>query len=163
MKTKFLNKQRKYTFNLEYFSFVVNTFIKYKIPDYLSYDKLELFISFVSSRQIRKLKNDIFGIDILTDVISLPLETTNINPEIPAIFGEIFICPQVANFQAKDYGNTQEEELTLLIIHGLLHLIGYKDYTDDEKKLMRMEEDKMLGFIEMERQNIGFFYKERIK
>lgn len=150
MKIIFLNKQRKYQLDLEYFRFVVNTCIKFKTPQFRNFDNLELFISFVSSDQIRKLKFELFNLDIVTDVISVPMDTETVESEIPTIFGEIFICPQVAQKQAKEYGNSLRAEITLLIIHGFLHLIGYKDTKESEQKEMRFEEGKMLDKLEME-------------
>ncbi|MFC1546161.1 rRNA maturation RNase YbeY, partial [bacterium] len=57
---------------------------------------------------------------------------------------EIFICPEIAKEQSKVYGTKLKDELTLLLVHGLLHLIGYKDRKTDEKKGMRRMERKLV-------------------
>jgi probable rRNA maturation factor len=66
---------------------------------------------------------------------------------LPTIFGEIFICPEQANRQAKKYQNDFKSEISLLIIHGFLHLIGYDDQTEAERKIMRREEKKSLSIF----------------
>ena len=49
---------------------------------------------------------------------------------------------------AREYGTEFDNELSRVIVHGLLHLIGYDDHTEDEKKLMRKKEDYYLSLLE---------------
>jgi probable rRNA maturation factor len=147
MKIIFLNNQRKYPLDIVYYNFVVQKFIDSRLKKYKNYQDLELYISFVSPQKIKKLKNELFNLNIITDVISVPIDTEDIDRNLPTIFGEIFICPEQANRQAKKYQNDFKSEISLLIIHGFLHLIGYDDQTEAERKIMRREEKKSLSIF----------------
>ncbi|MDR0676007.1 MAG: rRNA maturation RNase YbeY, partial [Elusimicrobiota bacterium] len=63
---------------------------------------------------------------------------------IPVLVGDIFICPEQADRQAKNFGNSFDKEIALLLIHGLLHLIGFDDITLQDQKIMRSAEKEML-------------------
>jgi len=80
--------------------------------------------------------------DYFTDIISF--ETSE---EIGVLSGDIFISVDRAKENADLYKVSLEEEIKRLIIHGLLHLIGYKDESDDEKLLMRKKEDYYLSLF----------------
>lgn len=144
MKIRFLNNQRKCPIDISFYNFVVEKFIDDRLKKYKKYKNLELYISFVSSKKIRNLKNELFGLNVITDVISVPIDTDDIDKNIPTIFGEIFICPEQAAKQAKEYKNWFKNEIALLVVHGLLHLVGYDDETEKEQSIMRREERKIL-------------------
>lgn len=80
------------------------------------------------------------GIDKPTDVLSFPYETM---PNTP--LGSIVISYDFVKEKAKLYQHTQEEELTLLFIHGLLHLLGY-DHEVDMGEHRAKEEELILAF-----------------
>ncbi|MCX6089579.1 MAG: cytidine deaminase [Atribacterota bacterium] len=82
-------------------------------------------VSFIGKEEIRKIKNEFFHQDIYTDVISF-LYGQN---EEDDIWGEILISPEIAKEQAGEQGESLEDEMKVLLIHGFLHLLGY----DDEK------------------------------
>ncbi len=148
MKIILLNNQRKYKIDSTFCENVIKKFISINLKKYQNFKNLELFVSFVSTQKIRNLKKNLFDLDIITDVISVPIDAgSKIEATMPGIFGEIFICPEVASRQSKLYNISFNEEIALLIIHGMLHLIGYKDATDDEIKLMRSQEKKILNAI----------------
>jgi len=73
-----------------------------------------------------------------TDVITFPLG------EDGEIEGEIYICPQVAAEQAKDYRVSLNEEIIRLAAHGALHLCGYDDDTDEKRRNMHILETKYM-------------------
>ena len=58
--------------------------------------------------------------------------------------GDIIIAPDVAAAQADEYGNSFEQEISLLLVHGLLHLCGYDHITDDEAEVMEGREKELL-------------------
>jgi probable rRNA maturation factor len=72
-----------------------------------------------------------------TDVISFKLEDK-------PLLAEIYIGADVAVHQAKEYGVSRSNEIARLAVHGSLHIAGYDDATDDEKKNMRNLENKYL-------------------
>lgn len=77
--------------------------------------------------------------DTFTDIITFP---TTDNPDL--ISGEIYISMERVIENSKKHSVTLAEELSRVIVHGILHLIGYKDHSGHEKKLMRGKEDYYL-------------------
>jgi probable rRNA maturation factor len=86
-----------------------------------------------SDYMIRKLNRQYRKIDRATDVLSFPFGD-------PDLLGEIYISLQRAKIQAKRYGLTYNEELKRLLIHGLLHLIGYDHHKKPDKEAMEAKE-----------------------
>jgi len=82
--------------------------------------------------------------DYYTDIITFPL-----NNSTTAILSDIYISIDRVADNAKSYEVTTTKELYRVIAHGLLHLCGYGDATDDEKKTMRGREDYYLGKLEL--------------
>lgn len=78
--------------------------------------------------------------DTYTDILTFPLS----NPEEP-IEAEIYISTERTAENAVLHGTTPQEELQRVMIHGILHLCGYKDHSNDEKQLMRQKEDFYLN------------------
>ena len=64
--------------------------------------------------------------------------------EAPALLGDVVLCPQVAEKQAKDAGHSTEDELHLLCTHGILHLLGYDHAEPDEEKEMFGLQSKLI-------------------
>jgi probable rRNA maturation factor len=79
-----------------------------------------------------------------TDVLSFPMDelrparAEDDNEPVPGLLGDVVLCPEVAEKQAKDAGHSTTEELRLLTTHGILHLLGY-DHAEPE------EEAEMFG------------------
>ena len=133
---------------------------------------LEINVSFVSKSEIKKLNNNFRSKDAVTDVLSFPnllqcgeenmhliadkLTKKNfameINPENNCVFlGDICICKAKVRKQAKEFGNTIEREMVYMAVHGLLHLLGYDHLIDEDKKVMRDMEEKIMKKINLER------------
>ena len=99
-------------------------------------------IVFVDEETIQDLNRKYRNIDKVTDVLSFAFEdNAKIDYNSVRFLGEIYICiPRMRN-QAKDYGHTEERELGFLVVHGLLHLLGYDHMTkEDEKKMFGLQE-----------------------
>ena len=58
--------------------------------------------------------------------------------------GDVIIAPDVALAQSEEYGNSLEDEVSLLLVHGLLHLCGYDHIEDDEAEVMEARERELL-------------------
>ncbi len=86
---------------------------------------------------IRKMNLSHRGMDAPTDVLSFPLEKVPFAP-----LGEIVISVEYAGKKAGEYGNSLDEEIALLFIHGLLHLLGYDHETDSGQ--MRKKEEELI-------------------
>ena len=77
--------------------------------------------------------------ETLTDIITF---SNSENPKI--ISGDIFISVERVKDNARALGHEFEEELFRVLVHGVLHLLGYNDHTPDEKQQMRAKEDYYL-------------------
>ncbi|MEW6417976.1 MAG: rRNA maturation RNase YbeY [Nitrospirota bacterium] len=129
-----------------------------KVLHLLGLHKAELSILLINDRRMRMLNHQYRGIDRTTDVLSFPQ-----NPPLPPftkggmgglltqnfVLGDIIINLHQAKRQAAEHGLTFNEELRWLLIHGLLHLIGYEHEKGgyDEKK-MRRKERELLNALE---------------
>lgn len=119
-----------------------------KIINYLNYvlkgekkNNAVVNVVYVDKDEILKLNNEYLQHDYYTDVITFSLN----EGDTKEIDGEIYICVDVAEEQAKEYKVSLSNELSRLAIHGLLHLCGYGDKTDEEQKIMRSLENKYLS------------------
>jgi probable rRNA maturation factor len=79
--------------------------------------------------------------DYLTDIITFNLGS------IADPIGDIYISPEKAEENAKNYNNDLTNEIKLLLVHGLLHILDYKDYSEEEKKEMYAEQERLLGLL----------------
>ena len=80
--------------------------------------------------------------DYFTDVITFDYSEDNV------ISGDIFISVDTVADNAKEYGVTFEKELERVMIHGVLHLVGYNDKSDSEVKVMRSKENQYLSLFD---------------
>lgn len=92
---------------------------------------------------ITNLNHKFTGRDGPTDVLSFPFPGERL-PTEEKIWGEVYISLDRASEQAKDYGASLKEEVKRLVIHGILHLLGYDHRTKEETKIMREKEDQIL-------------------
>ncbi len=105
-----------------------------RVIELLDIDKdIELLI--VTNDKIKELNKEFRGIDRPTDVLSFPLENIANMP-----LGSIVISIDKAKEAANSFGHTLNEEIALLFIHGLLHLIGY-DHEIDNGEMREKEEE----------------------
>ena len=93
---------------------------------------------FCSDDYLHKLNVEYLNHDTLTDVITFPY---NKNP----VEGDIFISIDRVKDNAQDLDIPFETELHRVMIHGVLHLCGYMDETDEEEAIIRQKEDKCLS------------------
>ncbi|MDY2941290.1 MAG: rRNA maturation RNase YbeY [Varibaculum sp.] len=97
----------------------------------------ELAVLFVDEEAMAELHKRWMNLDGPTDVMSFPMDELRPgHPEASGILGDIVICPQVAEAQAAEAKHTLAEEMLLLMIHGLLHLLGYDHMRAGERAEM---------------------------
>ena len=109
-----------------------------------------LELNFISGNTIQKLNKKYLDHDNSTDVITFDYSENNNKLE-----GEIFISINDAKHNAKKYRCTIDKEIIRLIVHGILHLIGYKDYRKEDRKKMKKAEDYILNkFYFLNKDNI---------
>ncbi len=99
----------------------------------------ELSFVFCSDDYLLKMNKDYLQHDYFTDVITFDYTENNI------ISGDIFISIDRIKENAKSFNVTFEEELQRVMIHGILHLIGYNDKTEEEQSEMTEKENKYLN------------------
>ena len=107
-------------------------------------DKADISFIFGDDDLLNKLKKEFFNLDHLTDVIAFRL-----NDEGEKIIeGEIYISIPRAKENAIKFKEPLNRELGRLIIHGCLHLLGFKDESNNEKIEMRDQEDYYLDIMD---------------
>ncbi|SFG08634.1 rRNA maturation RNase YbeY [Sporolactobacillus nakayamae] len=116
--------------------------------------EIECSITFVDNARIQVINRDYRGIDRPTDVISFALEEMDENevpilPEEgePRVLGDIIISVERTHEQAAEYNHSFERELGFLVIHGLLHLLGYDHQNaEQEKEMFGLQESILSSF-----------------
>ncbi|HEX6987169.1 MAG TPA: rRNA maturation RNase YbeY, partial [Planctomycetaceae bacterium] len=108
----------------------------------------EVSVALIDGETMRRLNREHLGHDYDTDVLSFLLDASG--PEVPepdaprgagkTLDGEVLISTDVAARAAEEFGWSVESEVILYLVHGLLHLTGYDDLTDDERAVMRERE-----------------------
>ena len=111
----------------------------------------EISLVFTDSETVKQLNRDYRGVDEPTDVLAfcmLPQKEVDdsfaLPPDGVTRLGEVIISYPQAVAQAKKQGHSPERELALLIIHGILHLLGYDHEEPEEQSKMRERERELL-------------------
>tara|TARA_B100001013_G_scaffold94406_2_gene52665 strand:+ start:2034 stop:2477 length:444 start_codon:yes stop_codon:yes gene_type:complete len=113
------------------------------IKNIFKFNKINLYdisIIFTSDIFVSDLKKKFFSKNQWTDVIAFPLH----NNKDTKIEGDIYISMPTAIVNADKYNEPYEKEVARLMIHGVLHLIGFSDDTKKEKEVMSKIEDRLL-------------------
>jgi probable rRNA maturation factor len=118
----------------------------------------EMGLLITDSKTIQKLNRIYRGEDKPTDVLAFQM-TPDLNqePELPFVsapdgikhLGEVVISYPQAERQAQEQGHGVTRELALLIVHGILHLLGYDHELPEEEQKMRDKENKILSILEL--------------
>lgn len=107
-------------------------------------------VSIVTDEEMRSLNAAWRGVDAPTDVISLGCERPD-DPDLaadePCELGDIVLAPAYIGRQSADFGTTPSDEFRIMLVHGMLHLLGYDHLGDDEAQLMESAEDAILSRI----------------
>ena len=122
----------------------------------------ELSVIFVDEKAISDLNERFLDTAGPTDVLAFPLDD-DVMPggrqpdeggrgpssppeptDLPTVLGDVVVCPLVAQRQAPEHGHSLEEELSLLVVHGVLHLLDYDHAEPEEAERMRSRERELL-------------------
>jgi probable rRNA maturation factor len=123
----------------------------------------ELSLLFVNEAEIAELNESYMGKPGPTDVLSFPIDAAeaeivlhNQPPsrgpdrsppdpgDMPLLLGDVVICPSIAAAQAPDHAGTLDDELALLVVHGVLHVLGHDHDDDAAQTAMRARELELL-------------------
>lgn len=122
----------------------------------------EISMLFVDNEEIREINNETRGIDRATDVLSFPMldyqdkkvfkemykdnnfDITFMDGE-ELVLGDIVLSLERALEQSREYNHSFERESCYLVVHSVLHLLGYDHMEEDDKKIMRKREEDILG------------------
>ena len=109
---------------------------------------VELSILFVDDEEIKRLNREYRKKDKPTDVLSFPMREGEFGGINPDLLGDVVISLDTAWMQAEERGETLEEELNFLLIHGILHLFGFDhEGTASEARRMQAKEKELLGLL----------------
>ncbi|MGA7837891.1 MAG: rRNA maturation RNase YbeY [Ignavibacteriaceae bacterium] len=127
-----------------YKKYKINKLVIHKLVNVLTNDLdfivESLPINFISSDQIITINKEYLNHNYSTDII-----TFNYSGSKKNLDGEIFISIDDAKVNAKAYNNSLKEELLRLVIHGILHLLGYDDIKKSDFKKMKELENSLLN------------------
>lgn len=102
----------------------------------------EVNIYFVDSPTISQLHEQFFDDPSPTDCISFPMDDDQGEEIHSRLLGEVFVCPATAISYAAEHEGDTYQELSLYLVHGLLHLMGYDDIEEEDILLMRQAEER---------------------
>ena len=119
----------------------------------------EMSVVFVSDEEMRHYNQIYRSVPESTDVLSFPLE--GFTPEGRRNLGDIIISLETASRQAEELGHSLEREVKILLVHGLIHLLGY-DHTTNQGE-MEAKEREVLKSLEEDSQSSSAFNKSEVK
>lgn len=115
---------------------------------------VEISLSYVDEDEMHDLNRQWRDIDRTTDVLSFECDSA-FDEDIPVDevleLGDIILAPEVIVRQAPGFGNDPADECRLMLVHGLLHLLGYDHIEDDEAEEMEAREDALLRELAVQR------------
>ncbi|MEN8237587.1 MAG: rRNA maturation RNase YbeY [Actinomycetota bacterium] len=113
-----------------------------------------LAVTFVSVEDISDLNERFMGKEGPTDVLSFPIEDASpgqppraVEGGPPLALGDIFICTDVVETHATEYGVSFDEELYLMVVHGVLHILGWDHIGAHEARAMESREATHLAAV----------------
>lgn len=122
-----------------------------KIPQ-----ELDVNVMIVDAETMRGINNETRGINDVTDVLSFPF----FEFEQPGFFdeqvqewadedilGDIVLCDERIISQAEEYGHSQKREMAFLVVHSMLHLVGYDHMEEPDAQLMEQEQKRMMEIL----------------
>lgn len=128
----------------------------------------EISLLFVNNEEIREINNDTRNIDRETDVLSFPMLEYEENKVFKDIYldyefdatykdgdnlvlGDIVLSLEKALEQSKEYNHSFKRECSYLVVHSVLHLLGYDHMNEEEKTIMRKREEEILSKLDIRR------------
>lgn len=155
----YIENESKKQFDIDNWQDLVRNAVLTVAADKSLPDLLDVNILLVDEEEMRKINYENRGIDSPTDVLSFPyfeydepgifMGTIYENEE--NILGDMIICSDRIVSQAEEYGHSQERELIFLVVHSMLHLVGYDHIEESDGELMRAQEDRIMDILQITR------------
>jgi len=115
---------------------------------FLGEENLELTIKFVNKKEIQRLNKEFRNIDKVTDVLSFPATDIKAGEKMTEEYlGDMALCLSKAKEQGKEYKNGTVAELRKLVVHSVLHLLGYDHIKDEDYIVMHKKEEEIEKYI----------------
>ena len=156
METMIINRQNKINYGKEQQQVIMN--VCNAVSKIVRLPKnSEVSIMIVDNSYIQELNFIYRQQNRPTDVLSFAMnELSDDEPDYDSseelnILGDIVLSLEQASLQSNEYGHSLERELGYLVAHGMLHLMGYDHETDEEAKVMRSLEEKIMQAVKLER------------
>lgn len=144
---------------------VILTALKEELVD----KSCEISVVFVDNDSIKEINKETRDIDRETDVLSFPMldypkgkvyKDVYLNYNFDASFfnegelvlGDVVLSLEKAKEQSEDFNHSFTRECCYLVVHSILHLLGYDHMEEDEKKIMREREESILGKLNITRE-----------
>ena len=135
---------------------------RYVLDEMRIHPLAELSVLLVDEKAMAALHKDWMNEPGPTDVLAFPMDELR-PPHLgggnagragaeepgpdPGLLGDVVLCPQVAAVQARDAGHSTQDELEMLAVHGILHLLGYDHAEPDERTEMFGLQDRLLSLV----------------
>ncbi len=131
---------------------------------------LVLEVMFVSEEEIRALNARERNVDKVTDVLSFPAAELTAGEPVSAgehpdcvepaydgeeehmYLGSVAVCTARAKEQAQEYGHSEAREIAYLIVHGMLHCLGYDHEREEDRRAMRQKEEELMAKLGLARE-----------
>jgi probable rRNA maturation factor len=117
-------------------------------------ENASLSIAYVNDAEMQEINREYLGHDYPTDVISFLLNDA-LDSGMRSLTGELVVGLEYGRRMAARHGWRPDDELLLYVVHGLLHLCGYDDLTDEARPIMRMRESEWIREYKLDVAGVG--------
>ncbi len=135
-----LNEQEIFPIAVDLFESLGHTLM----DRYLELNTFQLGVHLVTVDRMAEVNWDYLKHKGPTDVITFDHSEMEISDEEADLYGELFICPEIARTQAMEFSTTWQSEIVRYLAHGILQLIGFNDGTTEEKDTMKLRENHLV-------------------
>jgi len=137
------NRQRDQALDVKF----VRELTRALLEEELGLASYELGINFVSAKRMAEINQEFLKHEGSTDVITFDYREGywDAGERSKELAGEIYISVRDARRQAREFKTRWEEEIVRYVVHGILHLRGYDDLAPAKRKVMKREENRLLG------------------
>ncbi|MFH1087939.1 MAG: rRNA maturation RNase YbeY, partial [Chloroflexota bacterium] len=114
-------------------------------------DRLAISVAVAGDETVSRLNREYLGRDEPTDVLAFPFASPGLHFVVPSDgirrLGDVIVCYPQAARQADELGHSAREETVLLVIHGVLHLLGYDDETPGAAAVMTRRQEELWAML----------------